>query len=60
MGYELEEIGRPKLEDVIRECLDRVETPELLKRAAKARAGDPKGGMKKAARKAARVTRGRR
>ncbi len=60
VGYELEEIGRPKLEDVIRECLERVETPDLLKRAAKARSADPKGGMKKAARKAARVTRGRR
>jgi predicted GTPase len=46
VGYELEEIGRPKLEDLIRECLARIEAP--------------KGGMKKAARKAARVTRGRR
>jgi predicted GTPase len=44
VGYELEEIGRPKLEDLIKECLARVGS----------------GGMKKAARKSARVTRGKR
>jgi len=52
VGYELEEIGRPKLEDVIAEMLQRLEAAS----AKPARAG----GMKKAARKSARVTRGRR
>ena len=64
VGYELEEIGRPKLEDVIRGCLERLEASGLKRRAGKARGSDEvparRGGMKKAARKAARVTRGKR
>ena len=65
VGYELEEIGRPKLEDLIRECLAKVAAPSGGKRGAKAReAGTParpaQSGLKKAARKAARVTRGTR
>ena len=59
VGYELEEIGRPKLEDVIREMLGRVEASGFKKPGAKDRqgraAGLGAGGMKKAARKAARV-----
>ncbi len=43
VGYELEEIGRPKLEDVIRECLAKIAASQV--------------GLKKAARKSARVTR---
>ncbi len=59
VGYELEEIGRPKLEDVIREMLDRVDAAGLKKAGAKrgttSEAGLGAGGMKRAARKAARV-----
>jgi predicted GTPase len=54
VGYELEEIGRPKLEDLIGECLAKLAAPSGAKRAAKG------SGMKRAARKAARVTRGTR
>ena len=57
VGYELEEIGRPKLEDVIREMLDRVDSAGFKKAGAKrvSEAGLGTGGMKRAARKAARV-----
>jgi len=59
VGYELEEIGRPKLEDVIREMLDRVEASGFKKPGTKGgstnAAGLGTGGMKRAARKAARV-----
>ena len=63
VGYELEEIGRPKLEELIRESLGRLEAQGEKK---KARGGTGvagrgrEGGMKKAARKSARVTRGKR
>jgi hypothetical protein len=56
VGYELEEIGRPKLEDVIGETLARLEkggrSPKsavVPKRAVKK---PPKSGIRKAARKA--------
>jgi len=63
VGYELEEIGRPKLAELIRESLGRLEAQGEKK---KARSGTGvagrgrQGGMKKAARKSARVTRGKR
>ncbi|HEY2925122.1 MAG TPA: cyclic 2,3-diphosphoglycerate synthase [Candidatus Eisenbacteria bacterium] len=64
VGYELEEIGRPKLEDVIRRSLDSLEESGRKRSAVKARGGEAaslrKGGLKKAARKSARVTRGKR
>jgi len=64
VGYELEEIGRPKLEDVIRISLERLEASGLKRPAGKTRGAEGvparPGGMKKAARKAARVTRGKR
>jgi len=65
VGYELEEIGRPKLVDLIRECLYRLaasgekQGPRGGSREAPA-TSRARGGMKKAARKAARVTRGKR
>jgi predicted GTPase len=58
VGYELEEIGRPKLEDVIRERLNLVEAAGFKKpgtKRATSEAGLGTGGMKRAARKAARV-----
>ena len=58
VGYELEEIGRPKLEDVIRERLNLVEAAGFKKpgtKRATSEAGLRTGGMKRAARKAARV-----
>jgi predicted GTPase len=64
VGYELEEIGRPKLEDLIRECLERLASSGGKRGPRKARpedrAGLGRGGLKKAARKSARVTRGKR
>ena len=65
VGYELEEIGRPKLDELIQACLARVGTSGLAKGGGRERAGKPdpragSGGMKKAARKSARVTRGKR
>ena len=63
VGYELEEIGRPKLEELIRESLGRLEA-QGEKRKARGGTGvagrGRQGGMKKAARKSARVTRGAR
>jgi len=64
VGYELEEIGRPKLEDLIRECLDRLAAsgekrgPRRARPEGRAVVG--RGGLKRAARKSARVTRGKR
>ena len=65
VGYELEEIGRPKLVDLIGECLGRLEASGEKKRPRSVPGGAPaaspsRSGMKKAARKAARVTRGKR
>src|SRR5690349_23982905 len=59
VGYELEEIGRPKLDELIRACLERLTASGEKKRPKRAEPA-PSGGMKKAARKAARVTRGKR
>jgi predicted GTPase len=60
VGYELEEIGRPKLDELIRACLERLTASGEKKRPKRAEAKASSGGMKKAARKAARVTRGKR
>ena len=62
VGYELEEIGRPKLEDLIKECLGRVGTSGLSRSGKETglKSDARVGGMKKAARKSARVTRGKR
>jgi predicted GTPase len=43
VGYELEEIGRPKLEDVIRGMLDRV-TPAPAAKSSRAKARRKRGG----------------
>ncbi len=59
VGYELEEIGRPKLEDLIKDCLGLLEASGAKKRARRDAASPATGGMKKAARKAARVMRGK-
>ncbi len=48
VGYELEEIGRPKLEDVIGDMLARLTRVRRPARAAR----PPKSGLRKAARKA--------
>jgi hypothetical protein len=57
VGYELEEIGRPKLEDLIKECLGRVGTSGLSRSGKETglKSDARVGGMKKAARKSARV-----
>jgi hypothetical protein len=47
VGYELEEIGRPKLEDVLAEALNR-----LTKGTKPAARRPPKSGVRSAARKA--------
>ena len=60
VGYELEEIGRPKLEDLIRACLDRLEASGEKRRPRASQPSLGGSGLKKAARKAARVTRGKR
>src|SRR6185436_1069149 len=60
VGYELEEIGRPKLEDVIVEMLARLEKGRrpgksagpAKKASKKASKKPPKSGIRKAARKA--------
>src|SRR5437868_4842581 len=52
VGYELEEIGRPKLEELIAECLDRLTASGEKGRPGRAAATSSRGGMKKAARKA--------
>jgi predicted GTPase len=59
VGYELEEIGRPKLEDVIAEMLTRLEKGRRPKGAGPAKKASrnaskkpPKSGIRKAARKA--------
>lgn len=51
VGYELEEIGRPKLEDVLRELFARLDKG----RRAPSRAGRSESGIRKAARKAGPV-----
>jgi len=48
VGYELEEIGRPKLEDVLRDLFARLDKA----RRPAAPAGRPRSGLRKAARKA--------
>jgi predicted GTPase len=51
VGYELEEIGRPKLEDVLRDLFARLDKG----RRAPSRAGRSESGIRKAARKAGPV-----
>jgi predicted GTPase len=51
VGYDLEEIGRPKLEDVLAETMAKLEKGRRLPGSSKA----PKSGIRKAARKAGPV-----